>query len=593
MTTLAHVRRGTMAGPFGRGSLAVARRPMCGLPYRIRAPLARLVDSKKDGTTQAAASPTLGDGEKLEAGATAPDYVRLALTSRVYDMIGESPLQYASGLSARYECDVHLKREDLLPSFSYKLRGAYNLLANLPQGKNKSVITYSVGSQGHSVAVAARALGMQATVVMPERTPIKRRQAIERAGAHVVVAGASLKDAQMHAQAVAASSGDLTLIEPHDDPYVISGQATAGLEVVRQVGASLIERGDGSQDLDAIFVVAGGSSLLAGVAAVFKQTMPRTKIIGVEASSADLLHRSLLQGHRLEVPEPAHFVDGAAVRQLGSEVFRLCNELVDDIVVVDDDEICAAVRDAFEDTRAVLEPAGAVAIAGLKKYVGSLPAPPPGGSRGNFVAISSDASNIEFDILRFIAERAAIGEQREKLFALRMPDREGMFFDMYRAVQPRLVTEFVYRHAPQHKDALVYMSMEAAGSDDAKTFSDEVLSSLDHLGVVGMDITGDELGKSHARSLAGGRAGNIPGERIVRIEFPENAGGLMQFLGGLRKEWFLTMLHYRNHGGQVGKVLAGVSVPDADQAAFTGMIDSLGYVYTDETDNRLYTDYMK
>jgi len=290
------------------------------------------------------------------------------------------------------------------------------------------------------------------------------------------------------------------------------------------------------------------------------------------------------------VPDPAHFNDGASVRQLGSEVFRLCNELVDDIVVVSDDEICAAVRDAFEDTRAVLEPAGATAIAGLKKYVDAMPS--VGASKGNYVAISSDASNIEFDILRFIAERAAIGEQREKLFAMRMPDRTGMFFDMYKAVQPRLVTEFVYRHSPAHNDALVYMSVESSDSDNAD-FSKDVISGLTPLGVHVVDITGDEMGKTHAKHLAGGRPGQIAGERTIRFEFPENAGALHEFLASLRQDWFLTMLHYRNHGGQVGKVLAGVRVPDGEEAAFQATLEGLGHKFYDETSNQIYLDFMR
>jgi len=420
---------------------------------------------------------------------------------------------------------------------------------------------------------------------------------IERTGATVVVAGTTLGEAQLAADELAESRPQAQLLQPHDDPLVIAGQATAGLEVIKQIGAALEGQDLHDQRLDAIFVVAGGSSLLAGIAAIMKSVMPHTKVIGVDASSADLLHQSLLTGHTLSVPEPAAFVDGASVRQLGSEVFRLCNDLVDDMVVVSHDEICAAVRDAFEDTRAVLEPAGAVAIAGLKKYVDELPEVAPGKSKGNFVAISSDASNIEFDILRFIAERAAIGEKREKLFALRMPDRTGMFFDMYKAVQPRLVTEFVYRHSPNHNDALVYMAMEMSeaevNSKNPDKFSADVVSALDALDVYALDVTGDEMAKTHARHLAGGRPGEMAGERIIRFEFPENAGALHQFLGNLRSDWFITMLHYRNHGGQVGKVLAGVRVPENDRQAFTEMVEGLGYIFFDETDNLIYRDFMR
>jgi threonine dehydratase len=297
----------------------------------------------------------------------------------------------------------------------------------------------------------------------------------------------------------------------------------------------------------------------------------------------------------MSVPEPAHFVDGASVKQLGGEVFRLCNELVDDMVLVSDDEICAAVRDAFEDTRAVLEPAGAVAIAGIKKYVDALPTPANAGSKGNYVVISSDASNIEFNILRFIAERAAIGEQREKLFALRMPDRGGMFYDMYKAVQPRVVSEFVYRHSPIHNDALVYMALEdtSEGRTDSKAFAADVAQSMEPLGVYTLDVTGDEMAKNHARHLAGGRPGVLPGEVILRFEFPENAGALHNFLASLRKDWFLTMLHYRNHGGQVGKVLAGVQLPQGEEAALYEMVTELGHTFVDETENKLYLDFMR
>ena len=568
-----------------------ATRGLCGLPFRIRAPLQRLMEKKTiQDQAPTAGMGGLGDGEKLETSDSGPDYVRLALTSRVYDMIAETPLQYSDGLSARLGANVHLKREDLLPSFSFKLRGAYNQLAvNNPMG----VVTWSVGSQGHSVAVAARALGIPVTVVMPERAPLKRRLAIERAGARVVIAGKTLADSEAHAEELVATDERLTLVQPHDDPQVIAGQATAALEVIKQIGPALEITEGGSGRLDAIFVVAGGSSLLAGIAAVMKAVMPGTKVIGVEAESADLLHRSLLSGHRLSVPEPAHFVDGASVRQLGPEVFRLCNELVDDIVVVNDDEICAAVRDAFEDTRAVLEPAGAVAIAGLKKYVDAMPTLAGTASKGNFVAVSSDASNIEFDILRFIAERSTIGDSREKLFAMRMPDRTGMFFDMYKAVQPHHVTEFVYRHSPVHDDALVYMSIEQA-ENVAGDFSDEVMTNLQPLGVHVRDITADEMGKSHAKNLAGGRPGAIKGERTIRIEFPESgSGALYEFLSSLRKDWYLTMLHYRNQGGQVGKVLAGVRVPDGEDAAFDRLLDSLGCTYYDETNNPIYLEFMR
>jgi len=345
--------------------------------------------------------------------------------------------------------------------------------------------------------------------------------------------------------------------------------------------------------LDAIFVVAGGGSLLAGVAAVIKKIIPHTKVVGVESEGADLLYRSLLTGRRMSRPEPAHFVDGASVRDIGSEVFRLCDELVDDVITVTNDEICAAVCDCFEDTRAMLEPAGAMSVAGLKKWLGRQPVGEDG-SKGNYVAILSDASNVEFDLLRFIADRAAIGEQRESVFALRIPDSSGMFFEVYKAVQPRLVTEFTYRYSPAHTDALVFMAMERIDTlSSSEQESHHVINALNALGVHAMDVTGNEMAKTHARYLVGGRPGKIAGERVIRFEFPEQAGALDSFLSALRSDWFVTMLHYRNHGGQVGKVLAGIQVPSGSEGDFDAMLDGLGYTFYDETSNAVYREFLR
>ena len=586
-----------------------------GLPYRIRAPLAKLQEKKKTSAEPAKAQqPMLGDGEQLEAGTTGPDYMRLALTSRVYDMVSESPMQPASSLSQRFGADIHLKREDMLPAFSYKTRGAYNLLSAVRQRGGGGVVTWSVGSQGRAVACCAQKLGLPLTVVMPARSPVARRKAIEQKGGTVVIHGTTLADARAEAIRLAASSDEMTLLEPHDDPHVVAGQATAGLEIVRQFGAAT----KSGAHLDAIFTPVGGGSLIAGVAVTVKALSPTTKVIGVEPEDFDVLRQSLNTGHRVSLTEPPHFVDGAAVQCVGPEVFRLCNELVDDVVTVSNDEICAAVRDCFEDTRAMLEPAGAMSVAGMKKYLAARPADAETGAKGTHVAILSDSSNIEFDIFRFIAERAAIGEQKEALFAqfgaipaqflrnsltphmslqalfaLHAPDESGMFYKMYQAVQPRLVTEFVYRHAPD-KVATVFMSIERA--DELRPISeevDDVIKGLADVRVKAVDITGNELAKTHARYLAGSRPGVIDGERLIRFEFPETAGALDRFLQGLRDDWFLTLLHYRNHGGQVGKVLAGVRVPAEGQAPFYEMLDALGCTYYDETENRVFTDYMR
>ena len=490
------------------------------------------------------------------------------------------------------QANLHIKREDLLPSFSFKIRGTYNLLADIEAKGGRNVVTYSVGSQGHSVAVAAGHLGMGATIVVPERTPLQRRHTLERAGAKVIVHGKSLSDAQMLAESMADEDASLTLLRPHDDERVIAGQATVGLELVRQHGASI---GSPGAQLDAVIVCVGGGSLLAGVAAAIKQIMPLTKVIGVEPADSDVMNKSLLGGHRVALPEPGHFVDGAAVRQIGPEVFRVCNELVDDLITVSNDEICAAVRDCFEDTRAMLEPAGAISVAGAKKYLAQQPLNADG-SRGNYVAISSDASNIEFGILRFIAERASIGEQKEALFALECDDDSGMFHEMYAAVQPRLVTEFVYRHTPTSDKALIYMALERP--DDAPPSSvqaeaEQVIGALAKINVEATDVTSNELAKTHARYLAGGRPGAIPGEKLIRFEFPETPGALAAWLINLKPSWFLTLLHYRNHGGQVGKVLAGVRVPEGEEAAFEKVLADTGYTFFDETNNPVFMKFMR
>lgn len=589
-----------------------------GLPYRIRVPLTKLQEKKNLPKDQHRA-PALGDGEQLESMGSVPDYVRLALTSRVYDFVTESPLQFAPGLSHRLGAKVHIKREDLLPSFSYKVRGAFNLLDSIKREGANKVVTYSIGGQGHSLAVAANALGMDATIVMPERTPRQRRAQIVRDGAKVVIHGSSLEDAKREAQRIAKESGgDTVFCHLHDDVRVIAGAATVGLEIVRQHsavldgwskhkgrkvndgtapnprrGAAELNRMGASSQLDAIFICTGGGSLIAGVAAIIKQLMPNTKVIGVEPEDHNLMERSLLSGHRPKLSEPSHFVDGAAVQQLGSEVFRLCDSLVDDVVTVSTDEICAAVRDCFEDTRAMLEPAGAISVAGLKRYLALKPPAVEGQSRGNYVVLGTDASCIEFDILRFISERASYGEQTERLYALKMPDQAGKFYELYQAVQPRWVTEFIFRHSPD-KEAIVYMSLErndVEGSADDDSAA--LLQSLKAIDVVGTDVTSNEMAKTHARYLAGARPGDLPGERIIRFEFPEHSGSLAAFLGGLGPDQFLTLLHYRNHGGQVGKVLAGISMPPEKQPAFYAQLDSLGFTYFDETENLIYRDFMR
>jgi len=379
-------------------------RALGSLPYRIRAPLAKL-QAKKALPAPSAAPGTLGDGEALEQPDAAPDYLRLALTSRVYDYVEATPLVHAGGLSDRLRAVVHLKREDLNPSYSFYIRGAYAKLADLKAKGCAGVIVVSIGSRGHAVGVAARRLGLAATVVMPVHTPHSRAAAVARSGATVVRHGGSMSEAQAHAEAMAAEGG-LYLVRAHDDPLVIAGNATVGMEISRQHGAALklLRPAASAHHLDAVFVPVGGGSLLAGVAAALKQISPSTKIIAVEPEAVDVMRRSLLSGHCVKIAEPG--AEGIWVKQLGEEIFRICDELVDDVVTVSDSEIAQAIRDVFEDTRALLEPAGAISVAGLTKWKRCEGASLSG---GNFVAIASDACNIEFDFLKEFASEATNG----------------------------------------------------------------------------------------------------------------------------------------------------------------------------------------
>ncbi|KAK4937834.1 threonine deaminase [Elasticomyces elasticus] len=507
-----------------------------------------------------------------------PDYLRLILTSRVYDVISESPLSHAVNLSNRLECKVLLKREDLLPVFSFKLRGAYNKMAHLPPKSSwKGVVACSAGNHAQGVAYSARHLKIPATIVMPQGTPDIKHKNVSRMGGSVVLHGADFDSAKEHCHALEKQHG-LTNIPPFDDPYVIAGQGTIGMELLRQ--SSL-------QKLKAIFCCVGGGGLISGIGVYVKRIAPHIKIIGVEASEANALVQSLKHGKRVFLKDVGVFADGAAVKTVGEETFRICQEVVDEVIEVGTDEICAAIKDVFEDTRSVLEPAGALSLAGLKKWVSQNPSDEV---NRELVAVCSGA-NMNFDRLRFVAERATFGEQKEALLSVTIPERPGSFAQLVEAVLPQAVTEFGYRLATSDKaHVLMGISVSSAGAR-----AKELESLFTRLSVEGMeatDISGDELAKTHIRYLLGGRS-DIKDERLFMFEFPERPGALFKFLRTLRPGQNISLFHYRNYGGDVGKILAGIQCPESERDELEGFLKDIGYPFTECTDSATYKMFLR
>ncbi|EHY52451.1 threonine deaminase [Exophiala dermatitidis] len=507
-----------------------------------------------------------------------PDYLRLILTSRVYDVVSESPLSHAVNLSNRLECKVLLKREDLLPVFSFKLRGAYNKMAHLPpEARWKGVIACSAGNHAQGVAYSARHLKIPATIVMPQGTPAIKHLNVSRMGGSVVLHGADFDSAKEHCHMLEKQYG-LTNIPPFDDPYVIAGQGTIGMELLRQ--ASL-------QKLQAIFCCVGGGGLIAGIGVYVKRIAPHVKIIGVEASDANALVQSLKAGKRVLLREVGLFADGAAVKTVGEETFRLCQEVVDEVIQVSTDEICAAIKDVFEDTRSVLEPAGALSLAGLKKWVAQNPS--EDASR-ELVAVASGA-NMNFDRLRFVAERASLGEQKEALLTVEIPERPGSFAQLIEAVLPQAVTEFGYRYSSSEK-AHVLMGISVFSANARATELESLFSRLAAEGMTATDVSDDELAKTHIRHLAGGRSG-VPDERLYMFEFPERPGALFKFLRTLRPGQSITLFHYRNYGGDVGKILAGIQCPESEKDQLEDFLKDIGYPFRECTDSPIYKTFLR
>ncbi|KAK7057151.1 threonine dehydratase [Favolaschia claudopus] len=512
-----------------------------------------------------------------------PDYLRLILTSKVYEIIQETPLVKARNLSTRLGNEIWLKREDLHDVFSFKIRGAYNFMAHLPvEDRWKGVVTCSAGNHAQGVALSGARLGIPCTIVMPVGTPSIKVRNVVRLGAKVVSFGADFDESKEECARLAAAHG-LAFVPPYDDPLVIAGQGTIGVEILKQI--------PGADNLDAIFAAIGGGGLVAGIAEYVKRIgNPKTMVMGCETVDADAMAQSIEKGERVTLPEVGPFADGTAVKLVGKEPFRICQKLLDGVVKVDNDELCAAIKDIFDETRSITEPSGALALAALKHYIveNNLV-----GANKRFVAVVSGA-NMNFDRLRFVAERAQLGEGQEALLSVDIPERPGTFIALHNVIHPRAVTEFIYRYnchtSPDR--AHVFLSFTLAGASSRQAEIADLLKALAAEDMEGSDISDNEFAKSHARYMIGGSQ-IVPNERVLRFVFPERPGALRKFLLGLHQGWNISLFHYRNHGADLGKVLAGIQVPPADHDAFELFLTKLGYPYVDETENPVYKRYLR
>jgi threonine dehydratase len=499
------------------------------------------------------------------------DYLKRILTARVYEVARETPLDPAPQLSARLKNRLLLKREDQQPVFSFKLRGAYNKLAQLSaESLARGVIAASAGNHAQGVALAARKLGCRAVIVMPLTTPQVKIDAVRARGAEVVLHGDSYSDAYAHALEIQKAQG-LEFVHPFDDPDVIAGQGTIAMEILRQH----------TGPIHAMFVAIGGGGLIAGVSAFVKQIRPEIRVIGVQTVDSDAMRRSIEAGRRVELAEVGLFSDGTAVRKVGEETFRLCRQHVDEIILVDTDAICAAIKDVFEDTRITLEPAGALAIAGAKAYVERERL-----RNQTLVAIACGA-NMNFDRLRFVAERAEIGERREAVFAVTIPEERGSFRRFCELVGARNVTEFNYRIADA-KQAHVFVGIQIQSPAEAA----RIARNFERAGFPTLDLTEDELAKLHIRHLVGGRSPLARDERLYRFEFPERPGALMRFLSSMSPNWNISLFHYRNHGADYGRILVGLQVPSGEKRQLREFLATVGYRYWDESAHPAYRMFL-
>ena len=503
----------------------------------------------------------------------AQSYIKRILNAQVYDVARETPLDPAPLLSARLGNHALLKREDLQPVFSFKCRGAYNKMIHLDEASRAAgVVAASAGNHAQGVALAASKLGIKAKIVMPVTTPLIKVEAVRALGAKVVLSGDSFDEAAVRAAALVETEG-LTFIHPFDDPDVIAGQGTVAVELVRQA----------SRPLDYVFVCCGGGGLLAGMATYLRYVWPQTKIIGVEPEDAACVQAALHKGRRVTLREVGLFADGCAVAQVGKEPFRLIRESVDDVITVSTDEICAAVKDIFEDTRAIAEPAGALAVAGMKKYALQHRI------SGATMAATVSGANTNFDRLRYISERTEIGERREAVLSVTIPERPGAFRAFCNAIGKRNVTEFNYRYETAAA-ARVFVGLTVTPGDDSL---DALQRNLREKGYRVLDLTDNETAKLHLRHMIGGRQPDDIGEEIVfRVEFPERPGSLLQFLNALGNEFSITLFHYRNHGAAYGRILVGMQVPPGKRAQLRRALLRLGYPFWEESDNPAYLEYL-
>ena len=501
------------------------------------------------------------------------NYLKKILTARVYDVAQESPLEHAKMLSRRLRNKILLKEEDYQSVFSFKLRGAYNKMVQLPkEALQCGVICASAGNHAQGVALAAQRLGCRAVIVMPVTTPDVKVEAVKNLGGQTVLFGDSYSDAAQHAKTLAQQQ-NLTFVHPFDDPDVIAGQGTIAMEILRQHQGPL----------DAIFVPIGGGGLIAGIAAYIKAVRPEIKIIGVQMSDSDAMLQSVRKGRRITLNDVGLFSDGTAVKQVGEETFRLARALVDDFVTVDTDAVCAAIKDVFQDTRNIVEPSGAMSVAAVKQYIADQK------TKGATFACILSGANMNFDRLRFVAERAQVGEKREALFAVTIPEEPGSFKRFCEVLGSRSVTEFNYRIAhPTH--AQIFVSLATSGASGER---DKIANLLKRNRLPALDISEDELAKEHIRYMVGGSSELAVNERLLRFTFPERPGALMKFLSSMPPEWNISLFHYRHSGADFGRILVGIQVPKQDDKAFKNFLTSLAYPWTEETQNQVYQLFLR
>jgi threonine dehydratase len=500
-------------------------------------------------------------------------YIKRILNAQVYDVARETPLEPAPLLSARIGNQAFLKREDLQPVFSFKCRGAYNKMVHLDEAaRSAGVVAASAGNHAQGVALAASKLDIKAKIVMPVTTPAIKVDAVKALGARVILHGDSFDEAALRAQTLVEEEG-LTFIHPFDDPDVIAGQATVAVELVRQ----------SHQPLDYVFVCCGGGGLLAGMATYLRYVWPNTRVIGVEPEDAACVKAALDQGKRVRLKEVGLFADGCAVAQTGKETFKLIRQSVDEVITVSTDEICAAVKDIFEDSRAIAEPAGALAVAGMKKYAAEHQV------SGATMAATVSGANTNFDRLRYISERTEIGERREVVLSVTIPERPGAFKAFCNAIGRRNVAEFNYRYETA-AEAKVFVGLTVMPGDSSL---DALQAALRDQGYGVLDLTDNETAKLHLRHMVGGRLSeDIEDEVVFRVEFPERPGSLLRFLNALGKDYSISLFHYRNHGAAYGRILVGMQVPQGKRTALRKALDNLGYRFWEETDNPAYLEYL-